>query len=535
LNDFHGYLLPSGTRFEAPDPAHPGKTLAVQTGGAAELATLVHALSSENPNHIVVGAGDMVGASPLISGLFLDEPSIEVLDEVGLELTSVGNHEFDRGVAELLRKQHGGCASTDVLASCKAGHPFTGAHFQYLAANVVERANGEPILPAYAVRRFGGQPIAFIGVTLKGTGRIVAPSGIESVEFRDEADTVNALVERLRAEGIHSFVLLIHQGGTTADPWKTMECDHFEGEILPILERLDPDVSLVVSGHTHQAYVCSYRGFLVTSAASYSRLVTDIDLAIDARSGRIVEKTATNHVVAGPSEPGAASGHAYPALAPDPAVALLVRHYEELSRPLAGRPVGRITEALSRQGGRTGESPLGDVIADAQWAATQASAGAQLAFTNPGGIRTDLAFQEGGIVSYGAVFAAQPFGNTLVTETLTGAQIKAILEEQWVAHPERPVVLQVSDSFRYAYDLRRPPGERIVADSMTLAGAPLSPDGHYRVTINSFLAAGGDGFVELTNGAGRVVGILDADALEAYLAAHAPLAAPASGRIRALP
>jgi 5'-nucleotidase len=533
FNDFHGYLQAPGTPLSAVDPGRPGQSIAVPTGGVAEMATLVKTLAAENPNHIVVGAGDMVGASPLISGLFLDEPSIEALNALGLEITSVGNHEFDRGVRELLRKQFGGCEITTSTPPCQAGHGFAGARFHYLAANVIDRATGEPILPAYEIRRFQGQPIGFIGVTLKGTARIVSPAGIAGVRFEDEATSVNAIVELLRKQDVHSFVLLIHQGAESpGGPLNGSRCDHFAGDIVPILERLDPDISVVVSGHTHQAYVCTYKGFLVTSAASFSRLVTDIDLSIDAHSGRVTAKSAVNRVVASASAPGTAAALAYPGLTPDATVAALVDQYALLVRPLAERPVGRIEGVLSRSNAGGSESPLGDVVADAQWAATRASAGAQLALTNPGGIRTDLQSGNGGTVSYGAVFAAQPFGNALVTLTLTGRQLKALLEQQWSAHPERPLFLQVSDSFSYAFDARRPMGDRVIADSVRIGGEPVVADHDYRVTVNSFLADGGDGFSLLLAGRDSVVGPQDAEALETYLRTHSPLAVPSLGRIR---
>jgi 5'-nucleotidase len=532
FNDFHGYMEAPTSKSSVTDTLHPGKGLLVQTGGAAELATLVHSLVAENPNHLVIGAGDMVGASPLVSALFLDEPTIETLDAVGLQLTSVGNHEFDRGVAELLRKQHGGCNRTTTLAPCQAGHTFVGAQFHYLAANVIDRASGRPILPAYEVRRFEGIPIAFIGATLKATDQIVAPDGIKGVEFRDEADSVNAVVADLSAQGIHSFVLLIHQGAEVSGPLNAANCDHFQGGILPVLDRLDPEVALVVSGHTHEPYQCSYRGFLVTSAASYSKAVTDIELTLDPATGRIVSKKASNRVVVGANPGAAAEESGYRPIRPDPAVAALVHRYVEMARPLAERPVGQIQSSLTRLGPGEFECSLGDVIADAQWQATRDSAQAELAMTNPGGIRTDLSYGVDGLVRYGSVFAAQPFGNTLVTETLSGSQIKAVLEAQWSAHPERPVFLQISSSFQYAFDSKRPLGERVLPESLRLNDKPMALEGRYRVTINSFLAAGGDGFTELTRGTESVVGGLDADALESYISSHSPVAPTRGGRIR---
>ena len=282
FNDFHGNLeTPLGGVAER-DPADPSKRTVVPAGGVAYLATLVRELKAKNQDTLVVGAGDIIGASPLVSSLFRDEPTIEAMNLVGLDYTSVGNHEFDRGKSELLRMQNGGCSPVD---GCFTAAGFAGATFRYLAANVIDRSTGRTLFPPYAIRRLpGGLAIAFIGVVLKGTPSLVRPSGVEGLEFTDEADAVNALLPELRAAGVDAVVVLIHQGAFTTGLYDDHRCPGVVGAILSIVPRIDPSVRLVVSGHTHQAYVCDVDGRTVTSAGFYGRLLTDIDVTIDTRA-----------------------------------------------------------------------------------------------------------------------------------------------------------------------------------------------------------------------------------------------------------
>ena len=538
FNDFHGNLESPGATIRAPEGGLTGDTtgrdVAVPAGGVARFATLVKNLRAENPNNAVVSSGDMVGASPLVSALFLDEPTIEAMNLIGVDFNSVGNHEFDRGVGELKRKQTGGCEHfVDALEPCRAGHRFAGAQFQYLAANVIDKATGQPIFPAYGIKAFEGIKVGFIGLTLKGTDQIVDPAGIQGVEFKDEASTINARAAELRSQGVNTIVVLLHEGGFTKGRLNDKTCPGLSGDILPILDRLDPTIDVVASAHTHQPYVCTYHGFLLTSAASYGRLITDIDLDIDRKTGRVIGKSAINRIVTSEGFGDAPVRAAYPLVEKDAAVASHVEQYAKGAAPYANRKVGSAQATLSKTEDAAGQSPLGDLIADANLTATR-GAGARIAFLNPGSVRAPIEYSGDGAVTYGALFRAQPFGNNLVTMTLTGRQIKALLEQQWLPARQQPQMLQVSHDFSYAYDLRRPIGSRVLAETMRLDGQPIALADNYRVTVNSFMASGGDGFTTLLEGREKVTGIIDVDAAEAYFKASAPLAPPPSGRVTVL-
>ncbi|MGY3239023.1 MULTISPECIES: bifunctional metallophosphatase/5'-nucleotidase [unclassified Bradyrhizobium] len=507
INDFHGNLRPPPGGIRINDPEDKSKKVMVAAGGAEYMATLVKQLREGHKNTIFVAAGDLIGASPFLSAMFHDEPTVESLSMMGLAITSVGNHEFDEGKAELLRMQNGGCHPED---GCRGPHPFTGAKFHYLAASTVETATGKSVLPPYEIREFEGIPVAFIGLTLKETAGIVSPKGIAGLEFRDEAETVNALVPQLKARGVEAIVVLIHQGGEPSGDYN--ECPDITGPIVDIVKKFDRAVDLVVSGHTHRAYVCNIDGRLVTSGDKYGTLVTAIDLKLDPVTRDIVGARAENIIVATAS------------LARDPEQTALIDAYDKLSAPIANRPAGSVTQTLSRVPDDAGESALGDVIADAQLAATRDAkdGSAVIAFTNPGGIRTDLVPKENGAVSYGDLFASQPFRNRLVTMTLSGGQLKDLLEQQWL-DPKRPRILQVSNGFSYTWDASKPFGERVMADKMILNGKPIEPAAGYRVTLNDYLAAGGDGFSAAKQGASPQYGGYDADALFAFFKAHGPI------------
>ncbi|MDA9399599.1 bifunctional metallophosphatase/5'-nucleotidase [Bradyrhizobium sp. CCBAU 45389] len=507
INDFHGNLRPPPGGIRINDPEDKTRKVMVAAGGAEYMATLVKQLREGHKNTIFVAAGDLIGASPFLSAMFHDEPSIESLSMMGLAITSVGNHEFDEGKTELLRMQNGGCHPLD---GCQGPHPFTGAKFHYLAASTIETATGKSVLPPYEIREFDGIPVAFIGLTLKETAGIVSPSGIAGLEFRDEAETVNALVPQLKARGVEAIVVLIHQGGEPSGDYN--ECPAITGPIVDIVKKFDRAVDLVVSGHTHRAYVCDIDGRLVTSGDKYGTLVTAIDLKLDPTTRDIVSARAENVIVANAS------------LAKDPEQTALIDAYDKLSAPIANRPAGSVTQTLSRVPNEAGESALGDVIADAQLAATKAAqdGGAVIALTNPGGIRTDIVPKENGAISFGDVFASQPFRNRLVTMTLTGSQLKDMLEQQWL-DPKRPRILQVSNGFSYTWDGSKPFGERVMAEKMTLNGRPIEQASGYRVTLNDYLAVGGDGFTVAKQGSAPQYGGYDADALFAFFRAHGPI------------
>ena len=515
INDFHGYLRPPPGGIRIADPNDKTKSMVVPAGGSERMATVVRQLREGHSNTIFVAAGDLIGASPFLSAMFHDEPTIESLSMMGLALSSVGNHEFDEGKDELLRMQNGGCHPVD---KCLGPHPFPGAKFHYLAASTIEKATGKTVFPPYEIREFEGIPVAFIGLTLKGTPDIISPDSAKGLEFRDEAATVNALVPELRARGVEAIVVLIHEGGQPSGGYN--ECPGISGPIVDIVKKFDRAVDVVISGHTHQAYVCEIDGRLVTSGDKYGTLVTAIDLKLDRATRDVISAKADNTIVR------------LDGTARDPEQSALLESYDRVAAPLANRPAGTITETLSRVPNQAGESALGDIIADAQLAATSTatSGGAVIALTNPGGIRIDIARKEDGAVTYADVFASQPFRNQLVTLTLTGKQIKDALEQQW-SDPKRPRILQVSKGFAYAWDGTRPDGERVLTERMSLNGTPIDPAASYRVTVNNFLSTGGDGFTVFKDGSAQQFGGFDVDALEAYFKANSPVSPGQAQRI----
>jgi len=546
FNDFHGNLEPPRIAINA--PGAEGSTVPVPAGGAAYFAGAIAALKAVNPNHAVISAGDMIGASPLVSALFLDEPTVEAFNLMGVDFNAVGNHEFDKGQAELLRMKRGGCEKNTALEPCRLNKNFSGANFPFLAANTV-KTNGDTLFPGTLIKSFSNGAstvkIGFIGMTLKGTPASVTPTGVAGLTFRDEAQTANALIPVLRAQGAQIIVVVIHEGGYPSGGINDTDCRGMTGGIVPVLEKLDPAVDVVISGHTHRAYVCNYadidpaRPFLLTSAGQYGTLITTIDLKIDARAGRVLDKRAHNVIVQGvPFESGNGGSvglkPGYPVFQPNPAVAELVARYAKEAAPLAGRGVGRITASITRRFAPSREHALGNLIADSQLESTRSPAkgGAQIALMNPGGVRTDLNFTGDGAVSYGQVFGILPFGNYLVVKTFTGAQIRRLLEQQWASGSNTvgtPRLLLPSKGFRYAYDLRRPAGERV--SNITLNGEPVVDGDRYRVVTNDFLAAGGDNFTVFTEGTDVLGGEPYVDALIEYLSANSPLAPPATDRI----
>jgi 5'-nucleotidase len=441
--------------------------------------------------------------------------------------------------------QKGGCEKNTPLEPCQV-EPFTGARFNFLAANTLTES-GAPLLPAYGIRSFGSGAsevrIGFIGMTLKGTPSVTSPSGVAGLTFADEADTANALIAKLRSEGVDAIVVLIHQGASIKAGAAPNGCEGLEGDLLPILDRLDPAIDLVVSGHTHKAYVCDYgrtdptRPFLLTSAGSAGTMLTDITLRIDPVAGKVVAKRADNLIVQSEAF-RSSSGEvpltgSLPRFQPKAEVAALVSRYSAAAARFAGKIVGRLTGPAPREKAPSGEQVLGNLVADAQLAATRApqAGGSRIAFMNPGGVRADLVPASDGTVTYGQIFAAQPFGNSLVVKSFTGRQIRALLEQQFSGPKgiESPVILLPSSTFRYSYDLSKPSGRRIV--DAFVEGKRLVDEALYRVTMNSFLASGGDNFTVFREGTDQVGGIQDIDALAAYLGSASPLTPPATNRI----
>ncbi|MFI6491479.1 bifunctional metallophosphatase/5'-nucleotidase [Streptomyces sp. NPDC050564] len=529
FNDLHGNLEPpSGSSGRVTELQADGTTKTIDAGGVEYLATHLREARKNNKYSITAAAGDMVGASPLISGLFHDEPTIDALNKLDLDVTSVGNHEFDEGAKELARLQNGGCHPKD--GCYDDSEEFTGANFPYLAANVTDEKTGKPILKPYWVWKKNGVKVGFIGVTLEGTPNIVSAEGVKGLKFGDEVETINKYAKVLQRQGVKSIVALIHEGGAPASAAYNYDCDSpgagdgISGPIVDIAKNVTPAVDALVTGHTHQAYACTIpdpagNPRMVTSASSFGRLYTDTTLTYDRWTGDIARTAvkSANHVVTRDV-----------AKAAD--MTALITKWKTLAAPVASRPIGYIAGEI----GNTGtESPLGDLIADAQLAyAKSVDPEADLAVMNPGGIRAGLTYtasgSEGdGVVTYGEAYTVQPFSNTVNLVNLTGAQLITALQQQVSGTNEAaPKILQISSGLTYTLDLTKTGAARVVADSVKLNGSAIDPTATYRVAMNSFLAGGGDGFAELGKGTNMVVGGDDLAAFGSYLTANSSAATP---------
>ncbi len=527
INDLHGNLQPpsgSSGRVTLSD----GTT--VDAGGAAYLATHVKQLRSQVRNSMVVTAGDNIGASPLASALFHDEPTIELLNLLGVKASALGNHEFDEGYRELLRMQFGGCHPQD---GCQFRDSFRGSKFPFLGANVTFD-NGLPAALPFTIQVSGGMPIGIIGLPLEGVPAVVTPEAIEGLKFGDEVEAINRTSRLLDRLGIKSQVVLMHQGDNTEGGGPN-DCRTVAGPATAIAESASPSVDVIFAGHSHQQYNCVVQDpaghpRTVIQGASFGRLLSVVDMKIDNRSRDVVrdQTVAHNEIVTR-------------TVTPDPAAQALVDEAVTKSAPIANAQVGTITADLVRAAPESGESPLGDVIADGQLAATQDN-NAVIAVTNPGGIRGDLTFAgstagEGdGVVTYGEAFAVQPFSNIMQTITMTGAQLKNVLEQQWQPQPDGSVqtrFLQVSSSLHYTWSRAAAIGSKI--SNITVSGTPVDPNGSYRISLNNFIAAGGDGFTEFTKGTDLAGGPVDLDAFTAYLTANPGLAPPPADRVTVAP
>ncbi|AWE51077.1 bifunctional metallophosphatase/5'-nucleotidase [Streptomyces nigra] len=537
FNDLHGNLEPpSGSSGRVTELQADGTTKTIDAGGVEYLATHLRQAREGNKYSVTAAGGDMVGASPLISGLFHDEPTVEALNKLKLDVTSVGNHEFDEGSKELARLQNGGCHPTD---GCYSDKKFKGADFPYLAANVLSEKSGKPILKPYWVWKKKDVKIGFIGVTLEGTPGVVSAEGVKGLKFKDEVETINKYAKELQRQGVKSIVALIHEGGFPASTSYNYDCDSgsagsgVSGPIVDIAKNITPSVDALVTGHTHNAYACtipdpSGKPRTVTSASSFGRLYTDTTLTYDRRTGDIARTSvkSANHVVTRDV-----------AKAPD--MTALISKWNTLAAPIGNRPIGYISADIVKDGT---ESPLGDLIADAQLAyGKELDPETDLALMNPGGIRAPLTYAaqgaEGdGVVTYAEGFTVQPFSNTVNLQDLTGAQLVQVLKEQVSGtNAASPKILQISAGLTYTLDLTKSGADRVVTDSIKLNGAPIAPAATYRVAMNNFLAGGGDGFTTLGQGTNPLVGTDDLTVLQKYLTANStptnPIAPPAAGRI----
>ncbi|MEU8123172.1 bifunctional metallophosphatase/5'-nucleotidase [Spirillospora sp. NPDC049024] len=517
LNDFHGNLEPpTGSSGKAIDENGDE----VFAGGAAYIAA--HLKQLRNRDTLTVAQGDLIGASPLISAAYHDEPSVQFLGDVGVTASAVGNHEFDEGYQELLRIQNGGCHPVD---GCSPAGTWRGAKFDYLGANVLLKKNDRPAIRPWTIRRVNGVRIGFIGVVTKTTPGIVTPQGIKDLKFQDEVEAANRAARELKRRHVRAMVLLVHEGDQVKSGSRPDECGVVPGAGTRIAQQADPEIDMVLSGHTHQQYVCSVKDpagkpRLFSSGSSFGRVITEVNLKVDRRTGDIVRSSVTgdNHVVTRD-------------VTPDPATQRFVQTWKDRVSAIADKPIGKITADLDRKPSAAGETPLGDVIADGQLAGTK-DLGAQIALMNPGGVRTDLIYKasgnEGdGVVTYGEAFAVQPFSNVMGVTSLTGAQLDALLEQQWTPAGEK--ILQPSANLHFTIDRTRPVGDRVSA--ITIGGTPVDPAAVYKVAANNFLLGGGDGFTVFTEGKDQVLGAVDLDTLVAYFAAQGTISPPALDRI----
>jgi 5'-nucleotidase len=555
INDFHGQLE------VVPSTSSSGRINETPAGGGAYLATHLKQLRQQakarGSRHLTVAAGDLIGATPLLSAAFYDEPTIEALNLMKLDIVSVGNHEFDAGYKQLLRLQRGGCVEDGDGENNKNScpdpeRPFEGADFRYLAANVKYAESGENVLPPYKIMKYGKKKknrvkVGFIGMTLEDTPNIVTKAGVEGLTFHDEVQTVRELMPELRKKGVKSIVVLLHEGGVPSDPSQYNGCAGVTGPGYDIAEKLPAAIDVVVTGHTHQAYNCTVadpkgQPRLLTSASSVGRVVTEIRLAVNRNTKEIVRPRAkaTNHIVTNTDT------------APTQSVLDLIDRYKVFVEPIANRVIGQLdgrTSLTRTADANGGDSELGNLIADSQRSdpSTIPDGGETpvVALMNPGGIRADLIGNDEGEVTYGAAFTVQPFNNYVVSMTLTGQQLLDVLNEQWNGRNQSArKILQVS-GLEYTWDESEAAQEQtdalvgdVLIDHDADAGTamvPVDPNADYRVVVNSFLADGGDGFGTLAEGADRFFGGLDIDALANYLEANSPYAPTDTDRISTTP
>ncbi|WP_430335798.1 bifunctional metallophosphatase/5'-nucleotidase [Rhodococcus sp. ACT016] len=522
INDLHGSLQPpKGARAQVSRPDGP----ATDAGGAAYLAAYVQQLRAQAKNSLLYSVGDSWGSSPIESALFHDEPTVNLLNLMGVDAASIGTHELDDGFGELRRMQSGGCHPVE---GCQFEPTFDGARFPLLSANMT-LADGAPAALPYAVDYVDGVPVGVIGVMPSDAPSKIAADSVAGLQFGDELEAIDRTADTLDFLGVRAIVVLLHRGDTQATPGGPNSCDLSEGPAREIATRATPKVDAIFTADTHSQFNCTVDDPAgnprpMMQAASHGRIVSVVDVAIDRRSGEVDrDRTqAFNQIVTHD-------------ISPDPMVADLVSRASRQSDEVAQRAVGAVTDDITREPTPGGESPLGDLIADAQLEAARGR-GAQLALTNPGGIRADLLFDADGTITYGNAYQVQPFLNPLEVRTLTGAQLKELLEQQFQAREDgsaAELILAPSASLTYRLDRRAPVGSRIA--DIRVEGEPVDPTDSYRVAVNKFLADGGDGFTVLRDGTEPASAGSDLDALTSYLDAHSPVAPPAPDRISIAP
>jgi 2',3'-cyclic-nucleotide 2'-phosphodiesterase (5'-nucleotidase family) len=530
FNDYHGHLeADSGS-----DGSVTFEGKAIPANGASYLATHLKQLRKGHPTSFTVAAGDLIGGSTFTSGVFHDEPAVETLDAMGLDVSSVGNHEFDEGVTELRRMMNGGCHPVDgCFQQDTTGKDivFPGADYKYLGANVINTKTDKPALPRYWIKKVGPTRIGFIGMTLEGTDSLVSPAGIAGYDFTDEVKAGNMAANALNKKGVKAIVVMIHEGGLQTGSYSA--CTGMSGPIVDIASRLTSKVDTIITGHTHAAYVCNIKDpkglpRMVTSAMSYGRLITETNFKINSNNGEIVRSSVSslNHLVTRD-------------VPQDPGVRAIVEKWVAKAAGPGNRVVGTISSDIKRSSNRGAESSLPNNIADAQ----KESTGAHVAFMNPGGVRADFLFngissgEAPGQVTYREAYNVQPFSNIMQTFSMTGAQIEQLLEQQWVRGRAGGEVLRlgISEGFTYSWSASAPFGSKVDPASIKLNGVTLDPAASYKVAANNFIADGGDSFTAFVNGAPRTGGKIDLDALIDYFAAHPGIGPAPATRSTQLP
>lgn len=487
INDLHGQLNVTRTVNGRP------------VGRADYLAAYLKQRQSQNINTLLVHAGDMVGASAPVSAILNDEPTIEILKQLRFNIGTIGNHEFDQGVPEMLRLIHGG-------ANNRTGS-FAGASFPYVAANVIDKKTGNPILPPYTVITVNDVPIGFIGICLSDTPSTIVPSAVEGVKFLDEVTAINRSVAELKKQGVRAIVVLAHNPGTSNINGKNPT-----GELVHIANKTDGEVDIIYGGHNHAYMNTVVANKLLVQSYSYGTAFSDVDILIDPRTKDIVHKKAE---VVTTYQTG---------INPDPQIRSMIKTYEAKVGSLVNRVIGRTTADITAHQNEAGESALGELIADAQRAATQTD----FALMNPGGIRADIGK---GTITWGEIYTVQPFGNKLVKIQLTGKQIHDVLNQQWGNRGTK--MLQIS-GMSYTWDANRPIGDKVV-NILLSNGSQLDPGKTYSVTVNNFLAEGGDNFTVFRQGIHQETGKVDIDGTVRYIRKlPKPFTYHIQGRIRKL-
>ena len=502
INDFHGNIqpkLPTPLMPRLPD-AITGEVKPQAAGGVAYLASALDKLRAGRTDTVLVAAGDLIGASPQLSSLLKDEPTLSALGDLGLVATALGNHELDLGLPELLRKARGECPA----GGC-TWPEFKGPGFPYLAANMVDATTGKTLLPTHIIKDVAGLKVAFVGAITRDTPSVIVPKAIAGLRFGDEAEAMNALLPQLRAEGAQVMVAVMHEGaiynGAANDP--SYACPGLSGRGVDIAKRLDPAYALIISGHTHIAYTCKINGRLLVQAGSYGGWVTESRLTLDAQ-GKVLTATAVNHPVL------------QSVYTPNPAFVALVQRAAALTDAARNKFVANLSEGAQRAARAPfGDSALGNLVADSQLAFAKKRGGADIALMNPGGIRADLTVEPGRPVTMSDLFAIQPFGNELVTLTITGAQLRELLTRQLPKGDAQPRFLQVSSSLRFQWTLGADGVNRL--GDVRVDGRPLDDARDYRLVVNNFMADGGDGASVLRQGRDRLSLGVDIDAFVEWL------------------